>query len=113
MLSNKTKLERINFRLKEYGLKLEFACYDLKKYEPILSVYSAFEYAVYKLYGIKMGVKVVDNNIVKFYVKEVHGADCVNKNDDWFLSYKRYVDKIYMLLEHLNNFKLEVPEYKK
>lgn len=113
MLSNDTKLKRINEKLFQYGLKLEFGCFDLKTYTPIL--YKIQEepvlYGTYRVYGIQLGAKVVGNNKVKLYVVNVTGIDGNKQSGDWFKLYVEWIENINGVINYCNNLSLVVPEY--
>lgn len=113
MLSNETKLKRINEKLKEYGLELQFSCFDLKTYTPKL--YKVQEepllFSVYQLYGVQLGVKVVGNNKVKFYVITINGVDGHKQTGNWFELYVNWVKNIDSVINYCNNLSLEVPKY--
>lgn len=114
MLSNKTKLERINKKLEILGLKLRFDCYDLKTLTPKLYKNDSYSMnnAVYKLYGIQIGVREVGFNRVKFEVIDIHGVDGSKQSGDWWKLYVNKVKEIDTLLSYCNNLSLEVPPYK-
>lgn len=114
MLSNKTKLERINKRLEEIGIELRFDCYDLKTLTPKLykNEEHSMNNAVYRLYGVRIGVRAVGLNRVKFEVIDIQGVDGSKQSGDWWELYVNKVKDIDALLKYCNNLCLEVPPYK-
>lgn len=113
MLSNDTKLKRINEKLKQYGLEMQWGCYDLKSYTPrLLQLYAEpLLYKTYILYGIKLDVKVVAQNRVKFCVQKINGIDSSKQTGDWFELYVKYVKDIDSVINYCNSLSLEVPKY--
>jgi len=111
MLSNKTKLERINEKLGLFDLRLEFGCFDLQTYRPMLRglnhIYSQFRN--YNGVEVHIGYKV-ENNKVIFFVKEIkpHGF----RNKEEFTNFVMRVQEIEKIMNYCTHLGLEIPEYK-
>ena len=111
MLSNETKLKRINEKLSLFDLRIEFGCFDLKTYRPLLRgvkyVYSSFRN--YKGVETHIGWRTEGNKVI-FYVKEIkpHGFS----DENGFHNFAKVVGEIDKILSYCNNLGLEVPKYK-
>lgn len=110
MLSNETKLNRINERLRPYNLKLEMACYDLKTYTPTLFLIDRRQpiYCERDGFRFKISVKVERNKVV-LYVSKIFETD--------FSYYLGMINFMFIMnsvkndLKYCNSLELEVPNY--
>lgn len=111
MLSNETKLNRINERLSLIGAKLEFACYDLKTYTPRLVNINNSNSRYFVVEGYKLIFRTfVENNKVVFglaYIPEM----CFSNYEE-FNHFFTLVKVIKDVLDSCNRYGIEVPKYK-
>lgn len=107
MLTNETKLDRINEKLKEYGLNFSWASYNLQTYEPLMTLIDPDSFF------LQMGINIncfIKNNVVRFYVSHIEGRTfteegCKNMVD--------YLKKLNSDLDYCTNLKMKVPVYNK
>ena len=72
MLSNDTKLQRINEKLGQIGAKLQWCCYDLKTYTPGLVNLRNYNSVYFVVEGYNLRLRTfVENNKVIFSVNEL------------------------------------------
>ena len=111
MLSNETKLERINSKLSKIGAKLEFTCYSFGTYTPILKNIRKPNHAWYEVDGIQffLGVRPVGNH-VELRIRGLEGVKFVSYLE--YACYVRKLQEIFKIIEYCNNLGLEIPEYK-
>ena len=110
MLSNETKLNRINERLFPYNLKLEFSCYDLKTYTPSLFFIDLHKSLYCERDGFCFKINVgVEKNKVVLYISKIFETD--------FSHYFGAINFLFILnsvkndLKYCNSLGLEVPKY--
>lgn len=112
MLSNETKLERINSKLSKIGAKLEFACYSFETYTPTLKNIRKPNHALYELEGVKflLGTRIVGNR-VELRVRGLEQVEFVSYLE--YANYNKKLQEIFKVIEYCNSLGLEVPEYTK
>ena len=110
MLSNETKLKRINDKLANFNAKLHFGCFDMKTYQPVL-------YNVYKDNHFYFGNGLIQvwfrlrtvNNKVEIHISEL-GMIRFDKPED-FEFYMVALKGLKESLDYCNNLGLEIPVY--
>ena len=110
MLSNETKLQRINEKLSLLGAKLEFACYDLKTYTPRLTNIKNPNSRYFTLYGYNLIFRTyVENNKVIFTLG--YSPECAFDRYSDFNQFVTMIRTIKDIMDTCNKYELEVPKY--
>lgn len=112
MLSNDTKLIRINEKLSIIGAKLEWACYDLKTYKPFLRNLKSPNSIYFNVEGYNVRLKVfMENNRIIFGLGEIPNIQF--NNYDQFNHFYIMIKTIKDILDSCNRYGLEIPKYEK
>ncbi len=112
MLSNNTKLERINEKLYLIGAKLEWACFDLNTYTPTLINLNGPTSIYFSAEGYTFRLKTfVLNNKVVFTVGEI--PNITFKHYEQFNRFCMMIKMVKDILDSCNKYELEVPKYLK
>lgn len=110
MLSNETKLYRINEKLATFNANLQFGCFDLKSYQPVL--YNKYKdnrfYFGNGLIQVWFRLRTV-NNKVEIHISEL-GLVRFDKPED-FEFYMASLKELKQALDYCNNLGLEIPVY--
>ena len=111
MLSNDTKLQRINEKLGQIGAKLQWCCYDLKTYTPGLVNLRNYNSIYFVVEGYNFRLRTfVENNKVIFSLGEIPNIGFGNYSE--FNRFFTAIRTIKDILDSCNKYGLEVPNYK-
>lgn len=116
MLSDKTKLKRINERLEKMNLKLVFQCMDLKTYTPSLKILDVKRnngvMYPYMIDNVEVYVKVTNvQGLVVFTVEQINTRRLFKANQ--FKDFLKNLNKLNDILDYCNNLGMVVPPYEK
>lgn len=110
MLSNDTKLQRINEKLEQIGAKLQWCCYDLKTYTPGLINLRNYNSVYFVVEGYNLRLRTfVENNKVMFSLAEIPHVKFENYSQ--FNHFCLMIKTVKDILDSCNRYGLEVPKY--
>lgn len=112
MLSEDTKLVRINEKLSKYNIRMSWASYNLRNYEPCLYKINSDNLGIYSIYeGIKFHITVrVENNRVIFFIDNL--CDNIFQTPFSLKTFILILREISNDLDYCSRLGLIVPEYK-
>lgn len=111
MLSNETKLYRINEKLKPFNCHIEFGCFDLKTYKPCIYVNDKTTPICFGKYHypVELGLNIIGKKVY-LYIRKLYPVNFATSHE-----YRFYFDSLKDLnkvIEYIESIGLEVPEYK-
>ena len=111
MLSNETKLYRINEKLKPFNCHIEFGCFDLKTYKPCIYVNDKTKPISFGNYHfpVDLGLNVIGKKVY-LYIRHLYPVNFTSAPEYWF--YFECLKDLNAVIKYIDTIELEIPEYK-
>lgn len=111
MLSNETKLYRINEKLKPFNCHIEFGCFDLKTYKPCIYVNDKTKPISFGNYHFPVDLGLtVRSNKVYMYIRKLCPVNFTSAPEYWF--YYECLKDLSKVIKYIDIIELEIPDYK-
>lgn len=110
MLSNETKLYRINEKLKPFNCHIEFGCFDLKTYKPCIYVNDKTKPISFGNYHfpVDLGLNIVGKKVY-LYIRRLYPVNFSTAPEYWF--YFECLKDLNAVIKYIDTIELEIPDY--
>lgn len=110
MLSNETKLIRINEKLKPFNCRIVFGCYDLKTYKPIIYANDKTKPISFGNYHFRvdLGLNIICKKVY-LYIRHLYPVNFATLPEYWY--YFECLNDLNAVIKYIDTIELEIPDY--